>query len=338
MYPPSGGKRKSVMKGFFGGFLLLLVFASCTSFAPSRTVDYGYPTTGGANNASIAVKDYETLGIIIVKSTEVIDGNGNHTGSKVTYEMLMIEAQKLYADDIINIRIDVQQKEEFSIEGILIRTTFNYTATALAIKYTTAVTGESVSNISSNMAVEGISNRSQDIVTEEIVVKKMENIEPEFTGNTALNPRKFIFGINANAGGALGYLWQGGTGAGVSIELGKGNFISEISLMVPSGGFGFLATFNRFWPSRIGGFYLGGGAGFLFFQYDYYDSWYYYYNETVVSIPLGVNAGYKFVTKPGLYFRTGIFVGFDFGWLIDSYWFDLPVFIKPELAVGWTMR
>jgi hypothetical protein len=61
--------------------------------------------------------------------------------------------------------------------------------------------------------------------------------------NTVMNSNKFRFGINANAGGALGYLWGGPSGFGINIELGKGKFNSEINLMFPTG-FGALSTFN----------------------------------------------------------------------------------------------
>ena len=127
------------MKGFLGVIVLMLGLSSCTSTALPE-VNFAYPHTGGSNNASIVVKDYESLGIIFVKSTEVIDGNGNHTGSKITYDMLMLEAKKIGADDVLNVRIDVNQKENFSANGERIGTTFNYTATALAIKYTAAFT------------------------------------------------------------------------------------------------------------------------------------------------------------------------------------------------------
>jgi hypothetical protein len=169
-----------------------------------------------------------------------------------------------------------------------------------------------------------------------------------------MDPNKFTFGINANAGGALGYILEGPSGFGVNIELGKGRFNSEINLMFPTGGFGALFTFNGFWPSRIGGFYLGGGIGFsAYVTYgildrgpqpeqssdtgNYYDGGrreeYGYY--TALSIPVGLNIGYKFVTKSGLYFRTGAFAAFDIGCIFDDI---LPVYFKPDLAIGWTMK
>jgi len=182
------------------------------------------------------------------------------------------------------------------------------------------------------LATDVLSIRYEEGTTEVINNAPVSSNRPgssrsEGTQNTAINPDKFIFGINGNPGGAIGYLY-GGSGVSVNVELGKGNFNSEINLLFPVGGFGFLATFNGFWHSRIGGFYLGGGVGFSF-QAAYDDI-----GEVSLSLPLGLNIGYKFVTPSGLYFRTGTFVGYDFLWstLLG------PVYIKPDLAIGWTMR
>jgi len=151
------------MKRLLGiGIAVLLVLISCTS-APVPKVDYGYPNAGNANDSAIVVKDYITLGIIFVNSSELIDGNGNHTGSKITYEMLMKEAQKLGADDVINIRIDVNEQVEFNLNGLPFKTIYNYTASALAIKYTGAVVTEAY-NIN-----------TQNIINEDIAVQKMES-------------------------------------------------------------------------------------------------------------------------------------------------------------------
>jgi hypothetical protein len=40
--------------------------------------------------------------------------------------------------------------------------------------------------------------------------------------------------------------------------------------MFPTGGFGTLFTFNGFWPGQLGGFYLGGGIGYVFQKDRYY--------------------------------------------------------------------
>jgi len=158
---------------------------------------------------------------------------------------------------------------------------------------------------------------------------------------------KFIFGVNANLGSALGYIWEGPSGFCLNFEFGRGNFNSEINLTFPRGGFGFLATFNRIWHNRIGGFYLGGGLGYSFYTSEINADWAIYrgvegenYGDayTQHSFTLGLNIGHKFVQSSGLYFRVGIFTGFDFGWLWRSNTYILPVYIKPDLAIGWTMR
>jgi len=105
----------------------VLVLASCVS-----TASISAPIYGVSGNAVLAVKDYEPQGIIIVKSEEKVSSVGGMTGSKITYEMLMNEAKKLNADDVINVRIDVKRVSNGN------ETVFVYTATALAIKYTTA--------------------------------------------------------------------------------------------------------------------------------------------------------------------------------------------------------
>jgi hypothetical protein len=161
--------------------------------------------------------------------------------------------------------------------------------------------------------------------------------QAESPETTVMDPDRFRFGINVNAGGALGYLWGGASGLGINIELGKGHFNSEINLMFPAGGFGGLVTLNYFWPSRLGGAYLGGGIGLSTFDpfASRNDSSPDSFFNIGISLPIGINAGYKFVTKSGLYFRTGGFLAFDFGSLGL---FTSPIYFKPDLAIGWTMR
>ena len=144
------------MKYIFCLIYLFFLFWGCSvtpppvstpsgSIAPdipiNSTINFNIPNYGNINNVAIAVKDFETRGIIFVRSAEIIDGNGNHTGSKITYEMLMLEAQKLGAEDVINIKIDVNPIREIFHENSfnVSRTIYNYTATALAIKYTNAL-------------------------------------------------------------------------------------------------------------------------------------------------------------------------------------------------------
>ena len=111
--------------------------AACTSNNFSANV------AGSSDYSTVVVKDFTTLGIVTVYSTEVhFSGPLGFTksveGSKITFADLMEEAAKLEADDIINVRIDMNSnytKGAFDwITGW--SRTYTYTGTALAIKYT----------------------------------------------------------------------------------------------------------------------------------------------------------------------------------------------------------
>lgn len=103
---------------------------------------------GWSDYATIAIKDYTVVGIVRVVSEEVIKRGflgiaNSHTGSQVTYDLLISEAKKLGADDIINVRVD---RTDASLHGIfdwLVGYTekYTYNANALAIKYTQAAAG-----------------------------------------------------------------------------------------------------------------------------------------------------------------------------------------------------
>ena len=134
-----------------------LSFANCVSSAssPDLSNTLVFVNDGQILQATIAEKkDFTTLGIIFVESSATLDPNGNIIeGSKITFEMLMKEAQKLGADDIINLRIDELQTINGTVGekiptgrigggGVPIYeevTTFSrtivYKANALAIKY-----------------------------------------------------------------------------------------------------------------------------------------------------------------------------------------------------------
>jgi len=137
-----------------------LVFVSCTTTVPN--VNYKYPHDGVSNNAVLAIKDYQPVEIIFVKSTEIYDGEGNHTGSKITYEMLMAEAKRLGASDVINIKIDVNMVEEVA-DDFTTKTTINYTASALAIKYTNAIQGDNRINIVQNLGKDTIIDENEQM-------------------------------------------------------------------------------------------------------------------------------------------------------------------------------
>jgi hypothetical protein len=167
---------------------------------------------------------------------------------------------------------------------------------------------------------------------------KQESVPEERHKRSTMDPDKFYFGVNGNPGATLLY------GTSFCIEFGKDWFNTEINLIFPSlgglvydidKGFGFLATLNYFWHSRIGGAYLGWGVGFVWQQrYGRYtdDVWYTegYFDEYIFSF--GVNGGYKFVLPVGLYFRVGSYIGLASGYA-DS---KVNVYIKPDLAAGWS--
>ena len=128
--------------------LIITVYAvtSCT------TTDFSVNVAGLSDNVTIVVKDFITLGIVTVQTTEIhhsspLGFNKSIIGSKITYADLMQEAAKLEADDIINIRIDVHSNYTRRVFDWLVgwSRVYNYTGTALAIKYTEKLNSNEVS-------------------------------------------------------------------------------------------------------------------------------------------------------------------------------------------------
>jgi hypothetical protein len=120
-----------------------LIIAAVFSLVACTTADYSANTMGASDYATIAVKDFVTLGIVTVQTTEIHYSSAFGLkkyieGSKVTFSDLMQEAAKLEADDIINVRIDTRTnytKGAFDWLSGWSRT-YTHTGTALAIKYT----------------------------------------------------------------------------------------------------------------------------------------------------------------------------------------------------------
>jgi len=135
----------------------------------------------------------------------------------------------------------------------------------------------------------------------------------------AMDPDKFIFAMSANPGGLLNH-W---VGPSVCFEFGKGHFNSELHIF-PFGldleghyNFGGLATFNYFLPNSVGGFYLGGGVG---------------YSSHTGGIAC-LNIGWKFVTRSGVYFRTGARPGvMSYDGFMRGYYFG------PDFAIGYCFK
>jgi hypothetical protein len=118
------------------------LMCSCT------TISLASNRTGWSDYATVAIKDYTVVGIVRVESEEVTRRGflgivESHKGSQVTYDLLVSEAKKIGADDIINVRIDRTDKSLHGIFDWLVGYTekYAYTANALAIKYTQAIVG-----------------------------------------------------------------------------------------------------------------------------------------------------------------------------------------------------
>ena len=124
----------------FFAVLAVLAITACS------TTDITTNRVGWSEYVDMAVKDFESLGIISLKSQVIEDVSPlyfmtTNTGSQITYASLFAEAAKLGADDIVNVRIDVQTQKRFTFFNWLIgsKTVHTYTGTALAVKYTNAV-------------------------------------------------------------------------------------------------------------------------------------------------------------------------------------------------------
>ena len=126
--------------------VVIMIILAVYMLTACTTNNYSASLAGTSDNATVAVKDYTTLGIITVQSTEIhhagfLGFSKSVTGSKITFADLLQEAVRLEADDIINVRIDMNTNyTKRSTDWLTGWTrTFTYTGTALAIKYTEKV-------------------------------------------------------------------------------------------------------------------------------------------------------------------------------------------------------
>jgi len=128
--------------GLAAALFAAALLSSCT------TTNLAGNKTGWSDYATIAIKDYTVVGIVRVVSEEVTRRGFlgiaySHTGSQITYDLLISEAKKLGADDIINVRIDRTDASYHGLFDWLVGHTekYAYNANALAIKYTQAAAG-----------------------------------------------------------------------------------------------------------------------------------------------------------------------------------------------------
>jgi hypothetical protein len=127
------------------GMGLAAVMAAALLLGACTTTNLGSNKTGWSDYATITTKDYAPVGIVRVTSVEIkkrgfLGVVSSHSGSQITYDMLIMEAKALDADDIINVRIDrVDESVHSTIPAIAwifgYTEKYSYTGTALAIKY-----------------------------------------------------------------------------------------------------------------------------------------------------------------------------------------------------------
>jgi hypothetical protein len=122
-------------------FFFLIILPAFTA-AGCITVDFTAPLAGRYVKAGVGDKDFEVIGIVQVESIEFhkVGPFGfakTVEGSKVNYTDLMIEAARIQADDIIDVRIDMNAGKPTTFAERLTgwERTFTYTGKALAIKY-----------------------------------------------------------------------------------------------------------------------------------------------------------------------------------------------------------
>jgi len=121
---------------------LIGILMGCTS------TDLKTNSGGEYNMIPLAGKDFVILGLVTVTATEKIKVAPLYlakeiTGERITFDLLLQEAKKLYPDlsDIINVRIDRVDQSRTSLFDFFIGydRTIQYLGNAIAVKYTTAV-------------------------------------------------------------------------------------------------------------------------------------------------------------------------------------------------------
>jgi len=123
--------------------IFAIIISAAFVLMACKTTDYTSNMSGASDYATVAVKDFVTLGIVTVHSTETHYASAfgfekRIEGAKITYSDLLQEAAKLEADDVINVRIDVNTTYRGSIFDWFTgwKRVYTHTGTALAIKYT----------------------------------------------------------------------------------------------------------------------------------------------------------------------------------------------------------
>ncbi|MCL2485152.1 MAG: hypothetical protein FWF00_00730 [Endomicrobia bacterium] len=120
---------------------LLLFAVTLCSCVSAKHETFVVPKSFQYPEVSVAAKDFVTKGFVFVESKLIVNEKGERIGSEITNEMLIKEAQKLGADAVVNVKIDVFEENKSSVnQGKTTQErTYIYKASGLAIKYTNAV-------------------------------------------------------------------------------------------------------------------------------------------------------------------------------------------------------
>lgn len=125
------------------GFFVLPALAAFAVLAGCATINLSQPLQGKYALAVTAFKNYEVIGLVSITSTEV------HTvgplgfvkkveGTKITHGDLVRAAAGLDADEVIDVRIEMNTSGKAGFFDWLVgwQRVFTYTGEATAIKYT----------------------------------------------------------------------------------------------------------------------------------------------------------------------------------------------------------
>jgi uncharacterized protein YbjQ (UPF0145 family) len=130
----------------FLGLIVLLIGIICTGCGSLTSTASATVTNNGTFGEQVITpaKDFETISLVFVEKQFQITDKGI-TGEAFTYQALLQEAKKLNADAIINVVID--RKTEYIKQGMSVTEQRTLYGSALAIKYTTALTESSSSEL-----------------------------------------------------------------------------------------------------------------------------------------------------------------------------------------------
>lgn len=122
--------------------IMLFTLVGCASHPIPDPYTLKIQEKGDYSNIPLATKDFIIKGVVTLESVVKINSYGNKEGSEITNIMLIKEAKKLGADDIVNVRIDKTENVDYksvadnygSIKTVKVKEII-YRAVGIAIKY-----------------------------------------------------------------------------------------------------------------------------------------------------------------------------------------------------------